>query len=272
MHGAKPHSSRPAGPRRTSPAHALLAICLAALTAAPALAYTIYLKDGSRLIAQEAYEIRGDQAIITLQNGASTSIAASEIDAERTREANVNSYGTALVLDDGKLTELPSEEPPPSEDSLSDIIGQRRSTLADRPLARRPVAQEERPDPDSGVDFRELPRRPFTDLDMAAEVQRIFRAQGVEQVLISQGTRPERLLIDLTTNSEASVFRALEVAASALMHARDLYPSTGAVFELLLSTAEREPAGQFVLTRSLAQLLADGELDPSAFFIQNVQF
>lgn len=273
MHGSRPEKSSPIRPRWEKAATFLLAICLLALTAAPAFAYTIYLKDGSRLIAKEAYEIRGDQAIITLQNGARTSIAATEIDAERTREANLGGYGSALVLDDGKLTEMPAEEEPADEGSLSDLIGERRSAVASRPPARRPVPEAESAEAEgAGVDFRELPRRPFSDLDMAAEVQRIFRAQGVEQVLISQGTRPERLLIDLTTNSEASVFRALEVAASALVHARDLYPSNSAIFELLLSTAEREPAGQFVLTRSLAQILVDGDLDPSTFYIQNVQF
>lgn len=252
----------------------LLLVLLVSFSAAPLLAYTIYLKDGSRLIAKEAYEIQGDQAFITLQNGTRTSIDASEIDQERTREANQSSYGSALVLDDGKLTELPSEDEPADEGSLTEIIGNRRSSVAARPPARRPVPQDEAAaqPTDGTVDLRNLARRPSSNLDVAAEVQRIFRAQGVEQVLISQGTSSDRLLIDLTTNSEASVFRALEVAARALMHARDLYPSTSTVFEILLSTAEREHAGQFVLTRSLAQLLVDGDVDPSAFFIENVQF
>lgn len=252
----------------------LLLVFLVSLCAAPAFAYNIYLKDGSRLIAQEPYEIRGDQALITLQNGARTSIDASEIDVERTREANAGGYGSALVLDDGKLTELPAEEEPQPEATLSDIVGDRRSTVVDRPPARRPVprpVEPKRPTSDT-VDLRSLPRRPFSDLDVAAEVQRIFRAQGVEHVLISQGTATNRLLVDLTTNSEASVFRALEVSSRVLLHTRDVYPAASTVFELLLSTAEREHAGQFVLTQSLARVLADGEVDPSAFFIEHVQF
>lgn len=249
-------------------------VLLVWFSTAPLYAYTIYLKDGSRLIAKAKYEVRGEQALIVLQNGARTSIAASEIDQRRTEEANQGSYGSALILDDGKLTEMPSEDEPVPDSSLTEIIGDRRSSVANRPPAKRPVPRAEEPDPDADgvIDFRNLPRKPFSDLDLAAEVQRIFKAQGVEQVLISQGTTSQRLLIDLTTNSEASVFRALEVASRALLHARDLYPAASPVFELLLSTAEREHAGQFVLSRTMAQLLVDGETDPSAFFIEYVQF
>ena len=39
------------------------------LIAAPLTAYTIYLKDGSRLIAREKYTLEGDRALIVLQNG-----------------------------------------------------------------------------------------------------------------------------------------------------------------------------------------------------------
>ncbi len=251
----------------------LLLVLLGVLVTAPGFAYTIYLKDGSRLIAREAYEIRGDQALITLQNGARTSIAASEIDQERTRDANQGSYGSALVLDDGKLTQMPADDDPADEGTISDLVGERRSAIANRPPARRPVAQAEAPTRPSGVvDFQTLPRRPFTNLDVAAEVQKIFKAQGVEQISIFQGTQPDRLLIDLTTNSEASVFRALEVAARALLHARDVYPSSSTVFELMLRTADRDPAGQFVLTGTLAQILNEGALDTSTFFIEHVQF
>ncbi len=252
----------------------LLLTLLVSSLAAPSFAYIIYLKDGSRLTAKEKYEIRGDQAFITLQNGARTSLAAAEIDQERTREANQGGYGSALVLDDGHLTELPADDPPEAEGSLSDLVGDRKSRVADRPLAKRPLPPAEPPAQaaSGGGDLLDLPRRPFSDPQMASEVQRIFRAQGVEQVLISQGSAPDRLLIDLTTNSEAAVFRALEVASRALLHTRDLYPSRASEFELLLSTTDREPAGQFVLTRTLAQWLADGEVDTSTFFIEHVRF
>ena len=65
--------------------------------AAPMAAYTIYLRDGARLIAKEKYTLDGDRALIVLQNGTQTFLAASEIDVPRTDAANRNNYGTAMV-------------------------------------------------------------------------------------------------------------------------------------------------------------------------------
>jgi hypothetical protein len=252
-----------------------LLLILALLATTPLFAYTIYLKDGSRLMADGPYRIEGDQAIITLQNGTRTSIAAVEIDEQRTKEANAGGYGSALVLDDGKFTQLEAEQVPEEEESLSERIGgRRRSTAVTRDPVRRPVARKDAPRTlsNGAVDLRSLPRTPFSDLELAAEMQRVFRAHGVEQVMISQGTDNGRLLVDITANSEASIFRSLEAAASALLHAREAYPDASAVFEILLTTASREPGGQFVLTQPLAQLLADGQIETSTFFIENVVF
>lgn len=251
-----------------------LLLTLAFFATAPLFAYSVYLKDGSSLMAKGPYRIEGDQAIIILQNGTRTSIAASEIDEQRTREANADGYGSALVLDDGKFTQLPSEREAEEEGSLSERIGGRRSSAATRDPVRRPVAQSEGPHvlSSGAVDLRTVPRTPFSDLDLASEVLRIFRAQGVEQVMISQGTATGRLLVDITANSEASIFRGLEAAAGALIHARDAFPASSAVFEILLTTAAREPAGQFVLTQPLAELLAEHRIETSTFYIENVVF
>ena len=43
-------------------------------------------------------------------------------------------------------------------------------------------------------------------------------------------------------------------------------------FELSLSSANRERAGQFVLTPDLAATLAEKRVETGAFYVQNVQF
>ena len=83
----------------------LLSILMIAIMAIPAGAYTIYLKDGSRLIAREKHRLEDGKVIIVLQNGTRTFIEASEIDITRTEQANLGDYGTALVLEDGQLVE-----------------------------------------------------------------------------------------------------------------------------------------------------------------------
>ncbi|HMB52750.1 MAG TPA: hypothetical protein VKU40_05500, partial [Thermoanaerobaculia bacterium] len=73
---------------------AFVALAVAVLLAAlPAAAYTIYLKDGSRMIARDKYEIKGDQAVFVLQSGTRTTIDLDEIDVARTEKANESNLG-----------------------------------------------------------------------------------------------------------------------------------------------------------------------------------
>lgn len=250
---------------------------LVLLIAAPAAAYTIYLKDGSRLIAREKYTVEDGKAIIVLQSGTQTFIDASEIDVERTEAANKGRYGTALHLEEGRLTDTPSAKPPaPRRDTLTDVAGRSGATPR-RPVRRAPregAAGSGTPQigPDGSVDLATLPRRAYRDLDIAAEIQRIFRSQGIEEIKIYQGTQSGTPLLEVTANSEASVFRSLETAANALVHVRTEISTAVETLELVLATASRSPAGQFVLTPSAAQALAGKELEASAFFVQNVRF
>lgn len=238
---------------------------LAAAAATPALAYTVYLKDGSRLVASEPPVIEDGEAIITLQSGTRTSIAAAEIDLERTREANKDDYGTALVLEEGSFTELNDEN-----------IGQRRGRLSDaaagpsigsRPRARRRTSLSPG---DALENWQRVPYR--ANLDLAFEILAVFRGQGIEQVGLYQGTQEDRLLIELAANSESAVFRGLKITAGALSRVRGLYPDDIAAVELVMATSQRERAGQFVITpEDAARLLAD-DTELSSFFVDNVRF
>jgi hypothetical protein len=115
-------------------------------------------------------------------------------------------------------------------------------------------------------------RTPFRNLDIASELQGVFRGQGVEQTRLYQGTTGDRVLIDLTTDSEAAVFRGLAVAAKALEHLQTTFPGSISAFELVLTTSGRTRAGQFLLDTDGAAQLAEGRIEPSAFYVENVQF
>jgi hypothetical protein len=237
------------------------------LVAAPIAAYTIYLKDGSRLIAREKYTLDGDRALIVLQNGTQTFLAASEIDVPRTDAANRSNYGTAMVLRDGQFTEN-TEPEPQRQESLGDLRGRRQ--VQQRPQARRPVPG--RPTSGDYLDLLSAQRQPFGNIDLAVEIQQVFLAQGVVDVQISQGTAADRALLEVTTDSEASVFRALEVAADALLHVRTRTSASVSGFEIVLVTSSRHRGGQFLLTPGLASQLADGEVELPAFYVQHVQY
>ena len=253
---------------------ALFSLTLA-LIATPLFAYTIYLRDGSKLIAREAYRIEGDRAIIVLENGTRTSLDASEIDVQRTQRANTSNLGTAIELQNSKILEYSPDLDTPRKETLSDLVARRGPSRQSRPPALRPQAAPSTAATRTRagyLDYQALARRPYRDLDLATEIQRLFRAQGVGQVLLYQGTDEDHLLVEVTVNSEASVFRTLRVAAGALLHLRENFPGAVGSLELALATSGREPAGQFLLSPDLATRIADGELVVSRFFVDQVRF
>ena len=239
------------------------------LAAAPLAAYTIYLKDGSRLIAREKYTLEGDRALILLQNGTQTFLDAAEIDVPRTDAANQNNYGTALVLKDGELTEG-TAEPEKRQERLGDLIGRREVGPQTRPQVRRPTPQRQYTG--NVQDLFSAQRLPFRNLDLAEEIQGVFMAQGVPGLQLAQGTAGDRVLLEITTDSEAAVFRALKVSADALLHVRTRTAAPISAFEIVLVTSNRGRGGQFLMDPSLASQLADGEIELSAFYVQNVLF
>lgn len=255
-------------------AAALLCLCLGLVWASPAAAYVVVLKDGSKIVAEKEYEIRDGKAIITLPNGTETFIDAAEIDREATEEANRRGYGKALVIEGSDTRQVKAPEPVERKRTLADLASseprldrlepQRREDRARGNLAARTRA--------GYTDLSSLSPRPFGDLELAAEVQRFFRGQGIDGVELYQGSKADRLYAEITTNSEASVFRALEVAAEALLAARDSRPGEVTALELFLATPERERAGQFVLTPELARVLVAGEVEASRFYVDHVQF
>jgi hypothetical protein len=252
----------------------LVSLLLAAISG-PLLAYTIYLKDGSKLMAREVYRVQEGKAIITLQNGTQTFIDASEIDVERTLNANREGYGTALMLDKGKVVEGPIVREDQKEESLVDLAARGETRARNRPQARRPSAEDTggRQVTAAGfIDLGSITRRPYPNLEISSEIKRVFLGQGVDAVQIHQGTQPNSPFLEITTDSEASVFRALEVSADALVHIRTRYPELVGGFEVFLITSSRNRAGQFLLTADAASALAEDRIDASDFFVRQVQF
>lgn len=254
-----------------------LCIALLLLTAAPLAAYTIYLKDGSRVVARSEYRVEEGKAIITLQSGTQTFIDASEIDIERTEAANRSDYGTALVLEDGKFTEAPVTREEEEDDTLTDLAGAQELSILDRPQIRRPAVEEARAETSQRsvggyLDFTKLAREPLRNLEISETIQEVFRARGIENLQIFQGTQPEHVLVEAAANSEATVFRSIEAASESLLRIRQNPEAGVAVFELVMITAAHERAGQFVLTPEEAAALVEDRVEISAFFVEKVQF
>jgi hypothetical protein len=262
-----------------TPRLATLLLAFAALLAAagPLAAYTIYLKDGSRVVAKEKYTVQGDKAYIVLPSGTRTVIDANQIDVPRTDEANQADYGTALVLEGGEVKEMTKPAAAPHRKTLADLIASGASAPRELPEARRKSDTEEGPEgftrtPGGFVDLLSVPRRPFGNLEIATALMQLFHGQGIDQVEIYQGTSGGRPLLDVTTNSEAAVFRALAVTCSALLHLRDRFDGRIEGVELVMTTPSRDRAGQFVLTPDTARQLMSKQVDIQTFYMAHVQF
>jgi hypothetical protein len=251
----------------------LLALSAAALLAAGG--YTIVLKDGSTLVAKEKYRVEGTRAIITQLNGTQTFVRADQIDVPKTEAANRNGYGSAVVIP-GSPQDIGA--PPPQMEKDKTLADLARGGASAREL---PTTRRDKNEAVPGrliktragyLDLSTLPRKPYTHADLTAEMQQFFRGQGIEEVEIYEGTQGDRPLLEITTNSEGSVFKALTTAANGLLHMRDAFPGKIAAFEVLLTTPSRERAGQFVLTPDMATDLVSKKVDVTAFFVRYVQF
>ncbi len=252
-------------------------ICLLILSlVAPLSAYTIYLRDGSTLIAKEKYRIEDGKALILLQNGTQTFIDATEIDVETTERVNKGNYGTAFFIDDeGKVVEAPIT--PTEKRTLTDVAAGAEPTASNRSPATRPAPGETEPvdhimTKGGFVDLTIATRTPYRDLDIAVEISRFLRTLGLTEFRVFQGTEPQRVFLEMTTNSEGTVFRSLEAAGDTLVHLRNRFPEQIEELELLFTSSNRDRAGQFLIDEELAARLGAKNTEISTFFIANVQF
>ncbi|MFN7943274.1 MAG: hypothetical protein U0X73_16910 [Thermoanaerobaculia bacterium] len=256
----------------------LLLLALTALLAAPALAYTIYLKDGSRVVAKEKYKIEGNQALIILPNGTVASYPAGDIDVQRTEAANLNNLGTALMIDGGKTVEVqvnkPKEENP---NRLAKLIEQNKAGMRDvsAPAGSapvRPAAGEPNRGPSGYPDLTTASRDPLRNVDLAAAIRSFVLSRGIDGIEIFEGVAPRRPLLVYNTTSEGAVFKALVASANALLVVRERFPSQVAGFDVLCEAPNAGRGGQFTLDPESAAAVVSGKVDLTRFFVDHVQF
>lgn len=252
----------------------LAALLALALAAGPALAYTIYLKDGSRIVAKEKYELRGDLAILTLPSGTKSSMPADQIDVARTEKANESRLGgTAMVIEGGRATELLQAAAPPAKPKLTDLLrqneGELRGPVAAAPRAETPVT------PAAALRARESAqsaRAPFPDTALAAEILQILTARGAGGVAVYRGERPTRPMLVFETSTEASVFKAILASSNALLQLRGSRPGAVDGFDVVCESSSGQSGGRFDLTAELADEVVSRRYEITRFYVENVRF
>ena len=256
---------------------ALAVLGLLASAAFAASGYVVYLKDGNTIQAKEKYKVDKGRAIITLLSGAQSFLPLDQVDVAKTDEANRDGYGKAVVLPGSPRDVVPVPAgKSPKDHTLEDLIKARGAAPRELPASRRDKnagSPGQMSKTKAGFnDLSTLPQKPYANAEVATELQQFFHSQGLEEVEIFGGTQADRPLLNITTNSEGSVFKALGAAANALLQVRDRFPGKVGALELLLTMPSRERAGQFVLTPEQASELAAKKTDLTAFFVRNVQF
>ena len=246
---------------------------LGLLVASGLAAYTIHLKDGSEIVAKKKYVVRGDKAILVMPSGTESVLALSEIDVARTEAANTNDLGTAIVIENGKATELAASAPPPSsKPTLKDLLEKRAA--AEGSSNAGAVALDARPSQRAAArqSTSHAGQAPLRNAELSTEIRTFIFARGIGNLEVQQGPSSSRPRLVYATSSESQVFRALLASAGALLDLRDKRPGELEAFEVICDDPTGGRAGHFNLTPQQAADLLSGKIDPASFFLKYVEF
>jgi hypothetical protein len=237
-----------------------------ALGSAVAWAYNIKLKDGSLIFARTKYEVKGNKAIITLQNGTVTQIDLALVDIPGTEQYNKENPGNVIALVQGeeKDTRLPTLKPPPTV-SLQDVIRQRKTRFGS--MLPKPMDGSEAPGagagagaPGAGLSWQPV------DTAVEATFRRVLEGAAMTQYRLTNFRGKLRLLA--TVNSEEAVFNMLSASARALADLLEKGKPT--TVEIVLTTGAGDSAGSFEMSADQARQLVNGNLNVADYFIKNV--
>jgi hypothetical protein len=261
--------------RRTSKIARIARVALLCLLSAGSLAaYTVHLKDGTSIIAKKKYTVQGDKAILVLPSGTESILALAEIDVAKTDAANLADLGTAIVIENGKATDLTRNAPPPSgKQTLKELLQQRAAATGG---AATPGAVAIDATPGSGgvtrVPTSHTGQAPLRDVPISTEIRSFVFGRGISSLEVQQGVSSRRPRLVFTTSSETQVFRALQASAGALISAREKFPGQIESFEVICDGPAGGRGGRFVMTPPMAEDLIARRIDLPTFFVQYVEF
>jgi hypothetical protein len=235
----------------------LLALVSTLLLSSIASAYVIKLKDGSLIFARIKYTVKGDRAIVTLENGTVTAMKLELIDVEGSDKYNAENFGNVVAIDtpEGhKPTPIPSAGP--AAPRLQDYIKDKK------PRMGLPSSASDKSSTDaSGPSFQPV------DANLQSAFAKIFDGAGITQYRLTSFRGKTGLLV--TANTEEQVFNALSAAARALSD-----PSSRGnpiTIKIILTTSSGDAAGTLDMSPEQARLMVNGQVTAADFFVKNVE-
>ena len=234
----------------------LLVVAALFILCPAAFGYVIKLKDGSMIYCRSKYTVKGDRAIITLENGTVTAMKIEQIDVEATDKYNKDNFGSNVVAIDTPDSRKPTVAPDgPPAPRLQDYIKERQPRMQ---LPANGAAQKS--EAGTGPAFGQV------DANLQVAVSKVFDGAGITQYKLTNFKGKTGLLV--TTNTEEAVLNAVNAAARALSD-----PAARGVsltLHIVLTTSSGESAGTLEMTPEQARLLVNGQISAADFFVQNV--
>jgi hypothetical protein len=232
-----------------------LALAAFLSVSAAALGYVVKLKDGSLIFARSKYTVKGDRAIITLENGTVTAIKLEEIDVEGSEKYNKENFGNVIAIDtpdSRKPTPAPEAPQPPR---IQDYIRQNKPRMDLPPSANEKAAQA-----GSGPSFGTV------DSGLQTAFARVFDGAGITQYKLTNFRGTTGVLV--TANTEEQVFNAINATARALSDPSSR--GTPITITVVLTTSSGESAGRLEMSPEQARLLVNGQMTAADYFVRNV--
>lgn len=235
-----------------------LALAFAAFVAlsAAAFGYVIKLKDGSLIFARTKYAVKGDRAIITLENGTVTAIKLDEIDVDGSEKYNKENFGNVIAIDTPE-SRLPTPAPDsPQPPRVQDYIRQNKTRM------ELPPSGAARSGPSaSGPSFAPV------DPNLQGAFAKVFDGAGITQYKLTNFRGKTGVLV--TANTEEAVFNALNATARALSDPASR--GSALTLTIVLTTSSGESAGRLEMSPDQARLLVNGQISAADFFVKYVE-
>jgi hypothetical protein len=243
--------------------------------------YVIYTKDGARIVAREKPTVQGNRLLFRTPLGAPQSIAAAEVDDERTEKANKEGYGGAYLLSDAperKVIQSPSEKKP----SLSEYIKRNKKIMKSLGEgAQGTPAESEAPQASgqgtapradvAGFMSRKAAEGAGTPLDLQATGTFMQAFEGVGLRGVRLNSIPRGVRVQVVTDTEQQVFGAIAAAARGLKESRALGRPIEKL-EIYFVTSGGENAGRFDMSPDDADEILNGKTTPAKYFVAAVIF
>ena len=219
--------------------------------ALPALGYVLVLKDGSKVLSIDRYEVKRGFAVFHLPNGTINQIPMAKLDVPATDKYNKENVGNAITWDSpGEIATPPSTRP--ARDSLTSYI-KKHDTKPDLPEVQHSAPAAAVPQADSG------------DPMVIREAARIFSSENISQYRVAPGPR-----VIFVADDENTVFHAMTAAAKLTIALTASGRAKNLEIEIVASNGN--PAGRFKMDADGVKALAEGDVTPSEFFVTNVIF